>query len=303
MEREPEINLKKYLPHIKQQMLREMVTNKTYGLKEWLQFLQLLDVNGLHSTIRLILVYPLESTEHELMFALANIADDLLAQEGVLAISAIIDQSLVILADDCSTECVRQTIEQIGYYYERYYRRTFIAAISDVENITHIKRLYIEGLHAIQEGLGRLNGKPGQLCERYEGYQLITRRNGQHAPEMTSQRTTPADIVAEMTRYVHDHLSDPCLSLTKLSKEVLYMNGDYLGKLFRKYTGVKFSQYVMNLRVMEAIHYMDTDEEMKIIDIATKVGYPHNVQYFSQVFKRIVGCPPTEYRRKAAVKQ
>lgn len=303
MKREPETNWMKYLPHIKQQMLREMVTNKTYGIRDWMQFLQLLDVNGLRSTARLILVYPLETTEHELVFALANIADDLFAQEGLLAISAIIDQGVVILVDDCSEECIRQTVEQIGYYYEQYYRRTFIAVISDTENITQIKRLYIESLHVLHEAVGRINGAPGQLRERMEGYELVTRRDGeQQAFAIPHKRSTPADIVTEMTRYVHEHLSDPCLSLTKLANEVLYMNGDYLGKLFRKYTGVKFSQYVLNLRVMEAIHYMDTVEDMKIIDIAVKVGYPHNVHYFSQVFKRVVGCSPTEYRRKATVK-
>jgi len=288
----PEPNLQRYLPHIKQQMLRELLTNKTYGLKEWMQLAQLLNVNGLKSTIRLMLIYPESGAEPEDIFALTNIAHDILEQEGVLSLSTLIGDTLVILVDNCSSECMVRSVEMIKHYYMNYYRLTFLSWLTDAEDITNVRRLYKEARHNLRLLIDReAKWLIGRERPRLSGTNAFLQ-------QVYPDKFPPSDIVTRMIRYVEEHLSDPTLSLLKLSKEVFYMNSDYLGKLFRKHTGEKFSHYVMRMRMTKAAQYMAHYEESKILDIAAMVGFSHNVQYFSQVFKKMSGYSPTEYRNK-----
>ena len=75
------------------------------------------------------------------------------------------------------------------------------------------------------------------------------------------------------------------------------MNADYIGKLFKKETGEKFSNFVMKLRIEKAVLAMNSSEDVKVFELAGKVRIGDNPQYFSQVFKKVTGCTPSEYKR------
>ncbi|MNJ80329.1 HTH-type transcriptional regulator YesS [compost metagenome] len=75
------------------------------------------------------------------------------------------------------------------------------------------------------------------------------------------------------------------------------MNADYLGKLFKKETGEKFSNYVVKLRMEKAIEEIEKTGDVKVFELAEKLGFGDNPQYFSQVFKKYTGHTPSEYKR------
>ena len=80
---------------------------------------------------------------------------------------------------------------------------------------------------------------------------------------------------------------------------MLYMNADYLGKLFKKETGEKFSHYITKQRIDLAIQLIEQESDVKVFEIAEKIGYGDNPQYFSQVFKKHTGYTPSEYKRES----
>ncbi|MHC8523615.1 hypothetical protein ACPJHQ_23810 [Rossellomorea sp. H39__3] len=47
-------------------------------------------------------------------------------------------------------------------------------------------------------------------------------------------KVSQSSIIQRMMDYVDEHLSDPDLSLSQVANDVLYMNSDYIGKLFKK---------------------------------------------------------------------
>lgn len=102
-------------------------------------------------------------------------------------------------------------------------------------------------------------------------------------------------IVRKVIDIIHEQLGNPELSLNGVAGNMLYMNADYLGKLFKKETGEKFSNYVMKLRVQKAIEMLQSGEDVKIFELAEKLGFSNNPQYFSQVFKKITGRNPSDY--------
>ncbi len=78
--------------------------------------------------------------------------------------------------------------------------------------------------------------------------------------------------------------------------EYVEMNTDYLGKLFREYTGFKISEYINNLRIMEARELL-VHSDKKVIDIAFHTGF-ENLSTFYRVFQNLIGVSPSKYRDK-----
>lgn len=106
--------------------------------------------------------------------------------------------------------------------------------------------------------------------------------------------------INKVIELVKDNMGREELSLKWLANELLYMNADYLGKLFKKEKNERFSDYVMRLR-MEKAKELIRKGDYKIFEITEKVGFGDNSQYFSQVFKKYTGYTPTEYRKASLV--
>jgi two-component system, response regulator YesN len=105
--------------------------------------------------------------------------------------------------------------------------------------------------------------------------------------------------ISKVIEIVHEHIGDPQLSLQWVANEMLYMNADYLGKLFKKETGEKFSNFLTKVRIDKAIEMIETESDVKIFELAEKIGFGENSQYFSQVFKKQTGFTPSEYKRES----
>lgn len=88
------------------------------------------------------------------------------------------------------------------------------------------------------------------------------------------------------------------LSIRYLAKEELFMNEDYLGRVFMKNRNQKFSAFLLEERIGLAQGIMQYDPELKIAKVAEMVGYSPDGQYFSKAFKKMAGCSPKEYKEK-----
>lgn len=106
-------------------------------------------------------------------------------------------------------------------------------------------------------------------------------------------------IISRVLEIIENHIADPQLSLQWVANEMLYMNADYLGKLFKKETGEKFSNYLTRVRIEKAIYMIENESDVKIFELAEKIGFGENAQYFSQVFKKQTGFTPSEYKRES----
>lgn len=110
-----------------------------------------------------------------------------------------------------------------------------------------------------------------------------------------SLHRTKSTIVQQMLVYMEQHYDDETLSLSKLASDVFYMNADYLGKLFKRETGYKFSAYLVKIRIDQAKTLIE--QQVKVFQVAEAVGFGNNPQYFSKVFKRMTGYTPSEYKK------
>jgi len=72
----------------------------------------------------------------------------------------------------------------------------------------------------------------------------------------------------------------------------------YFCKMFKKATGLNFTDYVSRTRIEKAKNLL-LNPNLRVSEIAFEVGF-QSLTHFNRVFKKIVGESPTEYRGEAA---
>lgn len=106
----------------------------------------------------------------------------------------------------------------------------------------------------------------------------------------------PDSVVDKIMTYVHAHLDG---ELTRISlAEVVYLNPDYLARIFKKETGISLGTFILQARINRAKQLLMTTN-LSINTIARKVGYG-NPPHFSKFFKQETGQTPNEYRKTSS---
>lgn len=83
------------------------------------------------------------------------------------------------------------------------------------------------------------------------------------------------------------------ISLDEISRQ-MNLSPYYFSKLFKEETGENFIEYLTAVRIGHAKDLL-MDQEKSMKEICSEVGYS-DPNYFSRIFKKVVGVTPTEYR-------
>lgn len=106
--------------------------------------------------------------------------------------------------------------------------------------------------------------------------------------------TKKRKVIEKAVEYINGHYTEP-ITLNSIADK-FFMNASYFCKVFKDEMGESFTKYFINLRIQKAKELM-SDPTVKIYEIAGMVGYD-DVQYFTRIFKTIVGVTPMQYREK-----
>ena len=138
----------------------------------------------------------------------------------------------------------------------------------------------------------------GSIVHDYRSVHLSYReacQTKEHRLPQSEAGDSSHPIMSRIIKYVDNHYEEE-MSLKTLSQQ-FHFNPAYLGQLFKKTTGEMFSAYLNRVRIENAKRLL-TETHMKAGDIAIKVGFS-NVQYFSNVFHKLTGVYPTDYKKWA----
>ena len=94
--------------------------------------------------------------------------------------------------------------------------------------------------------------------------------------------------------YIKDNLNQQ-LTLSEISEHVS-LSRTHFCKLFKQMMGQTFVEYLNELRIERAKHYL-TRTQLRVSEISESLGYQHS-DYFKRVFQRYVGVSPADYRRQ-----
>lgn len=100
--------------------------------------------------------------------------------------------------------------------------------------------------------------------------------------------------IQQALAYVTQNLHKP-LSQSEIAKNH-HMSNSNFSKVFKQYTGMNFVDFITERRLDKAKELLRSTN-LKTYEIAEHAGFAES-RYFSQLFKKKVGCTPKEYREK-----
>jgi AraC-like DNA-binding protein/ligand-binding sensor protein len=98
--------------------------------------------------------------------------------------------------------------------------------------------------------------------------------------------------IARAKAFINEHSTEE-LSLEQVAKAV-NMSSFYFCKMFKKFAGVNFTEYVSRIRIEKARNLL-LNPNLRISEIAYEVGF-QSLTHFNRVFKKVLGQSPTEFR-------
>lgn len=102
-------------------------------------------------------------------------------------------------------------------------------------------------------------------------------------------------VIDRLRRIIAENMDDD-LSRKSLARRV-YLNPDYLARLFKKETGLSLCEYVLGERIAHAKDLL-AKTDMPVSAVALQVGYK-NFSHFSEAFRKQTGQGPAEFRMSA----
>jgi len=113
---------------------------------------------------------------------------------------------------------------------------------------------------------------------------------------LVQQRNSEPPAIVRAKQYILEHQGEE-LSLGEVAKAV-NTSTFYFCKLFKKATGLNFTDYVSRVRVEKAKNLL-LNPNARVSEVAYEVGF-QSLTHFNRVFRKIVGESPTEYRKRLA---
>lgn len=133
--------------------------------------------------------------------------------------------------------------------------------------------------------------------KQYAGVVRLLEIFAKHLGEIGSQlqiqeSATESPFTRRAKAYVEDHQEDP-ITLKEVS-QALHVSTFYFCKMFKKATGLTFTNYLGRVRIDRA-KKMLLDHNRRISEVAYEVGFG-SLTHFNRVFRRLVGQSPSAYR-------
>ncbi|HEX3045644.1 MAG TPA: response regulator [Bacillota bacterium] len=97
----------------------------------------------------------------------------------------------------------------------------------------------------------------------------------------------------EIMRFIRENFADKELSIQTIGAHI-YISPTYLCAFFKKTTGKTINEFITEVRIEKAKQLLK-DSRVKLYEVSTSIGFT-DVNYFSTLFKRNVGCTPSEFR-------
>lgn len=198
---------------------------------------------------------------------------------------------------------------QVGHYLldnnylglERSLLELYEKAAIDLVSVQQLKKCSKEIAKAMIEDsqLGLTQEDVIQLFDDVDHYRQLEERMMRlvlHAKVEKETDLTGRSISESINLIIENHFDVSDLSLKWIAKNKLFLNPEYMGKVYLKETGEKFTNHLLTTRMEKAADLLK--QGLRVYEVAKLVGYENNPDYFGQQFKRYHGMTPRKYLQK-----
>jgi len=149
------------------------------------------------------------------------------------------------------------------------------------------------------QGLAQAEWSLRAVKKLYESSEKLYENSAQALSQLRNTQENKHGFVQQMQDYVQDHYDMENLSLQYLADHQIYLSAEYIGKEFARATGMRFSAYLLSVRMEKAKYLLVAYPDLHTYEIAERVGLGHNPRYFSQLFRKYTGKTPSEFGRES----
>lgn len=184
-------------------------------------------------------------------------------------------------------------IELIRYVSEMEEQRIVCIAVSGYSDFEYVHDAFALGaydylLKPVEPNkLGELFTKINRL--------LVTSQKETCNRKLPPAKISAEELVDEIEAYIREHIAEDNSIIQICSRFTI--SQPYLSKIFKKYNGCTYNDFLVHLKIEEAKRMLEQKEGYLIGDIANLLGFSDQF-YFSKVFKNATGCTPREYRKQ-----
>jgi AraC-like DNA-binding protein len=108
------------------------------------------------------------------------------------------------------------------------------------------------------------------------------------------QANAEPPVITKAKQFINENYMED-LSLEQVAKTV-HTSTFYFCKLFKKATGINFTEFVSRIRTEKAKNLL-LNPNLRVSEIAYEIGF-QSLTHFNRVFKRVVGQSPSQYRQQ-----
>lgn len=96
-----------------------------------------------------------------------------------------------------------------------------------------------------------------------------------------------------IVQYIHNNYADTELTISKLA-DIFGFSRKYLSAVFSQNMQINFTDYLTKVRIEKAMEMLEK-KKCSVGELARKCGFSDPF-YFSKVFKKVTGVPPSRYK-------
>ena len=100
------------------------------------------------------------------------------------------------------------------------------------------------------------------------------------------------ELVCNIIDYIQRNIYEE-IKIDDISR-VMYFNRTYIMKKFKKEIGYSIVNYINIMKIYNSLKYLKYDKS--ILEVALKNGF-NSQEYYSEIFKSIIGVPPFTYKK------
>ncbi|WP_426349033.1 helix-turn-helix domain-containing protein [Alloiococcus sp. CFN-8] len=213
------------------------------------------------------------STLENINYMLENIKGALYSRD-----SSKLDYSIKVLFN----EGLKYSFNRLLYSYSMdYLKEIYISAAMDNDFLSNLdfEKIISNGEYTTIEKTC------GCICKLFSDLQ----------EELMSKNCHKRIIIHDAVEYIKQNY-DCRLTLKEIS-EYVCISPSYLSRIFKQKTGNSLNNFINAIRVEKAKALLD-NTDYKVCEVCEKSGFL-SAKYFSQVFKKLEGMTPMEYKVKA----
>lgn len=213
---------------------------------------------------------------------------------NVSSIRNTLRKAIAALDSDCLGNC-------LSYIKEEILKRELVCSIRSVKNffillMEHVADIIVEEFDADGDFLKDMAAiKLIDDIDVFEDIiQLFESTLVKIIKKLIESHGNSVKVINAIKLYVKDNFFNSDITLEGISR-MYHLNMSYLSSLFKKESGLNFTEYLTKVRIDEAKNLLEYSD-IKIDDLAYRIGYKNN-KYFNYVFKKECGMSPAKYRK------